>query len=186
MRAAPKTRARMLNMTLGALFGALLVASKEILAAVPGIELVSLLIIVWTRVFRTGAVPGIAVFIVLEGALYGFGLWWTMYLYIWYILWAAVMLIPPARHAPTPKRRVLAALGWAVLSGVYGLCFGALTAIPYFFRGGPATAFAYWLAGLSYDAAHGAGNFAAALVLSVPLIGLFTRLRARLFGDAPL
>ena len=35
-------------------------------------------------------------------------------------------------------------------------------------------------------AAGAAGNFAAALVLSVPLIGLFTRLRARLFGDAPL
>lgn len=180
MRAAPKTRRRLLHLTLGALFGALLVASKEILAAVPGIELVSLLIIAWTRVFRTGAIPGIAVFIVLEGVLYGFGLWWTMYLYIWYILWAVVMLIPPSRHEMTAKRRVAAAFGWAVLSGAYGLSFGALTAIVYFFRGGPATAFAYWLSGLPYDAAHGLGNFAVALVLAVPLIELLTKLDHRM------
>lgn len=182
MHAAPKMRMRLLHLTVGALFGALLVASKEILAAVPGIELVSLLIIAWTRVFRSGAIPGIAVFILLEGVLYGFGLWWTMYLYIWYVLWAVVMLLPRSRpdREMSSKRRLLASLGWATLSGLYGLSFGALCAIPYFFRGGPSAALAYWLSGIPYDAAHAVGNFAVAFVLAVPMIALLDRLKKKM------
>ena len=156
---------RLLTLVLGALFGALLHISQIVLAGLPNIELVSLLIIVWTRVFRWGAVPGISVFILLQGLLYGFGIYWISYLYIWFILWGIVMLIP---CRPTPP--LLRVGGWALLSGAYGFAFGAMTAIPWFFIGGPSAALAYWMAGLVFDAPHAGGNFVFALILAVPLI----------------
>ena len=155
---------RLLTLVLGALFGALLHISQIVLAGLPNIELVSLLIIVWTRVFRWGAIPGISVFILLQGLLYGFGIYWISYLYIWFLLWGIVMLIP---NRPVPP--LLRAGSWALLSGAYGFAFGALTAIPWFFMGGPSAALAYWLSGLVFDALHAGGNFVFALVLAVPL-----------------
>ena len=87
-----RTYARTLGIVLGALFGALLFISQIIAASLPNIEIVSLLILVWTRVYRYGALPGIGVFILLQGICYGFGIWWESYLYIWFILWGLVML----------------------------------------------------------------------------------------------
>lgn len=169
-----RTYARTLYMVLGALFGALLFVSQIIAASLPNIELVSLLIIVWTRVYRFGALPGIGVFVLLEGLYYGFGIWWAAYLYIWFILWGMVMLIPHRKATASP---LLSALGWACLSGIYGLSFGALTAIPWLFRGGLASAIAYFVAGIPFDITHGVANFVLALLLAVPLIRLLTRLK---------
>ena len=168
---------RILNTVLGALFGALLFASQIALAGLPNIELVSLLILVWTRVFRFGALPGIGVFILLEGLIYGFSIWWISYAYIWFVLWGIVMLVPVQKKELSFGRKALAALGWAVLSGAYGFAFGALTAIPWLIRGGPSTAFAYWIAGIPFDVTHAIGNFAAALILSLPLISLLEKMK---------
>lgn len=55
-----KAKGRLFSLVLDAMFGALLVISQVALAGLPNIELVSLLILVWTRVFRSGALPGIA------------------------------------------------------------------------------------------------------------------------------
>lgn len=179
MHARTRIAAKIAYITLGAMLGAMLFASQVAMAGLPNIEIVSLLILVWTRVYRTGALPGIAVFIALEGVVYGFGIWWISYLYIWFILWGIVMLIPPRKSQEklTGKRLALASLGWAVLSGAYGFAFGALTAIPWFFRGGPSAALAYWLSGIPFDIPHAIGNFASALLLAVPLIELLTKLK---------
>ena len=170
-----RTYARTLYIVLGALFGALLFVSQIIAASLPNIELVSLFIIVWTRVYRYGALPGIGVFILLEGLCYGFGIWWVSYLYIWFILWGMVMLVPPMKKA----RPLAAALGWASLSGVYGLAFGSLTAIPWLFRGGPAAALAYILSGIPFDITHGVANFVLAFLLAIPLIRLLSKLKSQ-------
>jgi hypothetical protein len=170
-----RTYARTLYIVLGALFGALLFVSQIIAAPLPNVELVSLLIIVWTRVYRYGALPGIGVFILLEGLCYGFGIWWVSYLYIWFILWGMVMLVPPMKKA----RPLAAALGWASLSGVYGLAFGSLTAIPWLFRGGPAAAIAYILSGIPFDITHGVANFVLAFLLAIPLIRLLSKLKSQ-------
>ena len=129
----------------------------------------------WTRVYRYGALPGIGVFILLEGLCYGFGIWWVSYLYIWFILWGMVMLVPPMKKA----RPLAAALGWASLSGVYGLAFGSLTAIPWLFRGGPAAAIAYILSGIPFDITHGVANFVLAFLLAIPLIRLLSKLKSQ-------
>ena len=104
--------------------------------------------------------PGaITVFILLQGVLYGFGLWWVMYLYVWYLLALLAWLL----------RRMDNAFFWAVFSGLYGLCFGGLCAAVYLFAKTPAFALSWWLSGLSYDALHGVGNFVLMLLLYRPL-----------------
>lgn len=167
---------RLFSLVLGAMFGAMLCISHIALAGLPNIELISLLVIVWTRGFRGGALPGIAIYVILQGLLYGFGIWWVSYLYIWFILWGLVMLVPRRGGIGYPLR----ALGWGALSGAYGFAFGALTAIPWLITGGPKTALAYWLAGISFDIPHAIGNFVLALVLAVPLIEALDRIKHRM------
>ena len=82
-----------------------------------------------------------------------------MYLYVWYLLALLAWLL----------RRMDYAFFWAVLSGLYGLCFGGLCAAVYLFAKTPAFALSWWLSGLSYDALHGIGNFVLMLLLYRPL-----------------
>ncbi len=119
----------------------------------------TLLIILFALELPRETPAAITVFILLQGVLYGFGLWWAMYLYIWYLLALLAWLCRTARHA----------LFWAVFSGLYGLCFGGLCAAVYLFAKTPAFALSWWLSGLSYDAMHGVGNFAIMLLLYKPL-----------------
>ena len=182
MRALSATHWRILSVVLGALFGALLYVSQVVLAPLPNVELVTLFIIVWTRVFRFGALPGIAVFILLEGLMYGFGIWFASYLYIWFILWGLVMLFPG--EVPTGmKRMIVSTVLWAVLSGAYGMAFGTLTAFPWLLRGGISTALAYIAAGIPFDVTHMIANFVIALVLATPLTLLLTWLRQKLKNE---
>ena len=138
---------------------AILIAVQVTLSFVPNIELVSLLIILYTLVFGRKTLYIIYVFVAVEGMIYGIGLWWINYLYIWTILFFVVMLL----------RTQHSVLIWASLSGFYGLTFGALCAIPNLFLSGPRSAVSYWIAGIPYDILHCVGNFAVALVLFHPL-----------------
>ncbi len=150
---------RVLRLVLGGLMGALLVISKQAMSGLPNLEPVSLLIILFALELPRETPGAITVFILLQGVLYGFGLWWVMYLYVWYLLALLAWLL----------RRMDHALGWAVFSGVYGLCFGGLCAAVFLVAKTPAFAFSWWLSGLSYDAMHGVGNFVLMLVLYWPL-----------------
>ena len=77
-------KSRLVDLCLMAMMGTVMVVSKETLAALPNVELVSLLTILFTLVFRRRVLGALAVFLMLEGLLYGgFGLWWLMYLYVW-------------------------------------------------------------------------------------------------------
>lgn len=147
------------QVVLGGLMGALLMALKEVLAAVPGVEPVSLLVILYTLELPVLAPWAIAVFIGLEFLLYGFGVWSWMYLYIWFVLYFTAKAL----------HRMDSAVGWAVVSGVYGLCFGALCTPVYLFIQGPGGALAWWLAGIPTDVGHCIGNFVVMLLLYHPL-----------------
>ena len=50
--------------------------------------------------------------------------------------------------------------------------------IPWFFRGGWASMTAYWASGIPFDILHAVGNFAAALLLAVPMISLLEKLKS--------
>lgn len=147
------------QIVLSGLMGALLMVLKEALAAVPGVEPVSFLIILYALELPALAPWAILVFIVLEFVLYGFGLWSWMYLYIWFILLFAARAL----------RGMHSAWGWAVVSGVFGLCFGLLCTPVYLLTQGPGGALTWWLAGIPTDVGHCIGNFMVMLLLYRPL-----------------
>ena len=148
-----------LAILLGLPLGVLLVVSKQAMSGLPNIEPVTLLVILFALELPRETPGAVTVFILLQGVLYGFGLWWAMYLYVWYLLALLAWLL----------RRMDNALGWAVFSGIYGLCFGGLCAAVYLVAKTPAFALSWWLSGLSYDAMHGMGNFVIMLLLYRPL-----------------
>lgn len=151
--------------TLGILSG-LLIAVQVGLSFLPNIELVSFFVIIFTLVYRRKVIFILSVFILAEGIIYGFGLWWLNYLYIW----AVLAIITALLH------KMDSAFGWALVSGLFGLFFGALCSIPYFFMGGWQTAFSYWVSGLLFDITHCVGNFVLCLLLYRPVYTLLCRL----------
>lgn len=152
-------RDRVLRLALTGLMGALLVVGKQAMSGLPNIEPVTLLVVLITLELPRETPAAITVFLLLQGVLYGFGLWWAMYIYVWYLLALLTWLL----------RRMDSALGWAVFSGVYGLCFGGLCAGVYLVAKTPAFALSWWLSGLPYDGMHGAGNFVLMLAAYRPL-----------------
>ena len=77
-------------------------------------------------------------------------------------------------------RRMEHPLGWAMLSGVYGLLFGLLCAPVDAVIGGFAYAGAKWVSGIPFDLAHCAGNFVIALLLFKPMRKLLCKLNQRM------
>ncbi len=146
-------------MVLAALMGALLVAGKQAMSGLPNIEPVSFLIVLYTLELPRETPGAISVYLVLQGVLYGFGLWWAMYLYIWFILMGVTWLF----------RRMDKAWFWALISGAYGLCFGALCAVVYLFARDYMFALAWWVSGLPFDFLHAGGNFFIMLLLYRPV-----------------
>ena len=135
------------QIVLAGLMGALLMVLKEALAPVPGVEPVSLLVILYALCLPAAAPWAIAVFVVLEFILYGI----------------ALLL-----------HRMDSALGWALVSGAYGLAFGALCTPVYFITQGPGGALAWWIAGIPTDIGHCLGNFFTMLLLYRPLRRILT------------
>lgn len=151
--------------TMGAL-GAILVIGQVGMSFLPNIEPVSTLIILYTLTYKKQVFPIIYTFVLLEGIIFGFGIWWVSYLYIWSILALVVLAL----------KKMDSAVLWAVVSGFFGLSFGALCALPYLVSGGLYAAFAYWSSGIVFDILHCAGNFVLTLVLYRPLLRLLKRL----------
>lgn len=134
-------------------------ASQIAMSFLPNIEIVTLLFILYTLVLGKKVFLVIYAFVLLEGIFYGFGLWWLNYLYIWAILAIVVLIF----------RKQESVWFWSILSGFYGLAYGALCAVIYLFIGGMNTAFAYWVSGLGFDVTHCIGNVVVCLILYMPL-----------------
>ena len=169
-----KGRLSVREMAVFAMFGTLMFASKEIMAALPNIHLLGMFTMLLTVVYRGRALYPIYIYALLEGLTYGFPLWWPPHLYLWTILWGVTMLLP--RDMPD---RAAAAVYPAVCA-LHGLAYGALytpwqiIAFGLSWRAAPA-----WIAaGLPFDAVHCAGNLAAGL-LTLPFSKLLRALNAR-------
>ena len=140
---------------------------KMAMSFLPNIELTSFWVIMFTLFFGWKMIFVIPVFILIEGCVYGFGLWWIMYLYAWPLLAIFTYI----------NRKKETLLFWSLTSATFGLLFGAMCAIPYFFLGlldggvatGIRTAFAWWVAGIPWDITHAIGNFVLMLVLFYPI-----------------
>ncbi len=146
-------------------------ASKVIMEILPNIHLLGVLVIAFTAVYRKKALYPIYTYIFINGVVSGFAAWWVPYIYIWTLLWGAVMLLPKS----LPKR--LKPIIYTVLCALHGFLFGILYA--------PAQALIFglsfkgmlaWIsAGLPFDLIHGISNFFCGMLIC-PIIALLQRL----------
>lgn len=155
---------------------AVIEACKVALAFLPNIELTTFWIIMFTLLFRWRILFVIPVFILVEGAMYGFGLWWIMYLYAWPLL-ALVAYV---------CREQESVWFWSFLSSMFGFSFGLLCTFPYVvtgmvdgIRSGLHAGFTWWVAGIPFDIVHGIGNFVLMAVLYKPVRLAMKRVRMR-------
>lgn len=146
---------------------AVIEVSKAALSFLPNIELTSFWLILFTICFDWWIVFVVPVFILIEGCIYGFGLWWVMYLYVWPLLVLVAWIF----------RKKDNVWFWSILSATFGLSFGLLCSIPYVvigagdggLRDGLAAGFAWWVSGIPWDIVHGIGNFVLMAVLYRPM-----------------
>lgn len=144
---------------------AVLEAVKQALASVPNVELVSFFIIIFTIYFGWKVVPAVYVFVLIEFFIWGFGIWVISYLYVWMVLVLITMLF---RKKNNP-------ILFSVISGAFGMGFGALCAITTIFLQGPAAALGWWISGIPFDILHGIANFSLCLLLIIPVRKIFDR-----------
>lgn len=147
------------ELTALAVFAALMIALQVALAGLPNIEMVTLLIILATVHLGRKAMLSVAVFVMIEGLIYGFGIWWFNYLYVWPILVLIVLALRKWSHP------VL----WCIVAGIYGLLFGTLCSVPYFITGGWGAGIGYIIGGIPFDIPHCIGNVALTALLWYPL-----------------
>ena len=156
----------MRELALFSVLGALTFAAKYVMSFLPNIEPVSLMVMLFAVTFGKKCLYPISVYVAMELLFFGIGLWNINYLYIWAVLALAAYLLRSMWHP----------LGWAMVSGVFGLLFGALCGIVDIFIGGVSYATAKWVSGIPFDIMHCVGNFLIALLLFVPMRELMEKL----------
>ena len=156
---ASENRLSVREMVLFGILGAMTFGAKYIMSFLPNIEPVSLCVMLYAAVFGKKWVYPVYLYVVLEILFYGLGIWNLNYLYTWAVLAVAAYFL----------RNMEGRLGWALLSAVFGLAFGALCGIVDVFIGGTAYALTKWISGIPFDISHCVGNFIMALVLFQPL-----------------
>lgn len=145
----------------------MLEAVKMALSSVPNVEMVTLLIVLFTLFLGWKTLIAVWAFVGLECVVWGLGLWTVMYIYIWPLLVFFTLLL----------RKVKSSIPFCFLCGFFGLFFGAFCSIPYFFIGGPSMAISWWIAGIPYDILHGISNFIIALICFHPLNKALTKIK---------
>jgi energy-coupling factor transport system substrate-specific component len=153
-------------MVLFGMLAALTFALQVVMSPLPNIEPVSLLVMLFAVTFGWKSLYPVYIFATMEIFYYGINIWNIYYLYVWTILAVAAILL---RNMEQP---VL----WALLSGIFGLFFGALCAIADVFMGDFEYAVVKWANGILFDITHCVANFIIALLLFVPLRKLLLRL----------
>lgn len=156
------------------LLGAMMFTSKLIMEVLPNIHLLAFFTVTLTVVFRQKALYPIGVFVAITGVYAGFAPWWVPYLYLWTLLWGAVMLLPrrmPAWLAPIVYATVAACHGF-----LYGVLYAPTQALLYgmSFEG----MLAWIVSGLPFDLIHGISNFICGLWI-VPFVKLLETLKKR-------
>ena len=153
------------EITIFAMLGAVMYASKLLMEVAPNIHLLGVFTIAFTVVYRKKALYPIYIYVILNGIFCGFAAWWVPYLYVWTVLWGVVMLLP--EHLPKKLRPFV----YMTVCAAHGFLFGTLYA--------PAQAILFgmsfqgmvsWIiAGLPFDLIHGVSNFFCGILI-VPVI----------------
>ena len=163
------------ELTVFAMLGAVMYASKMQMEVLPNVDLLGTFVVAFTVVYRRKALYPIYLYVFLNGIFSGFATWWLPYLYVWTILWGAVMILP--QHLP----RKLQPLVYMTVCAAHGFLFGTLYA--------PAQAIlfglnfkgmvAWIIAGLPWDFIHGVSNFLCGILI-MPVISLLRSAEKRM------
>ena len=153
---------------------------KVVLMSIPNVELTTFWLIMFSLYFGSRVFFAVPVFILIEGLLFGFGLWWVMYLYVWPLVALLSFLL----------KKMDSVIGWSVFAGAFGLFYGFFCSFPYVAIGaadgglvaGIRYALAWWVAGIPYDIIHGVANFAIMLVLYRPIRAIMEKTKYMLFS----
>lgn len=149
------------EITVFAMLGAIMYVSKIIMDLAPNIHLLGMFIVAYTIVYRAKALYPIYVFVFITGLFGGFATWWIPYLYIWTILWAAVMLLP--KNIP-PKIRPLVYMIVSACHGfLYGIMYAPTQAIVFGYN--LEKTVAWIMTGLPWDITHGISNFVCGMMI---------------------
>ena len=154
-----------------AMLGTIMFLSKLVMEFLPNIHLVGVLTVIYTIVYRHRALIPIYVCVMLIGLFYGFTMWWLPYLYIWTILWGAIMLVPRGLS------KTAAAIVYPAIACLHGFLYGTLyaPAQALLFKLDFEATIAWIVAGFPFDLMHGVGNLVLGLLIPV-LVPLLTRL----------
>ena len=154
-----------------ALLTAIIEAAKWALNAIANVELVSLLTMIFTIYFGWQiTLCSLLLFALIECLWWGVSIWTVTYFYVWPLLILVTWLFRDKMDRYTA----------ALISGFFGLSFGALCSLTTLVMSGPEAAFAWWIAGIPYDVVHGISNCIIAFILYEPLIRALKRMNIRL------
>ena len=153
------------------MLGALMFASKLLMDVLPNIHLIGVFTVAITAVYRRRALFPLYIFIFLTGLYGGFSTWWIPYLYIWTVLWGAVMLLPKKAHPAF----------YVIVCSLHGFLYGTLYApVQAIIYGFSFKATLSWIAaGLWFDFIHGVSNLIAGALLIYPLIKVLKKLEKK-------
>ena len=142
-------------------------ASKVIMEILPNVHLLGVFVVAITVAYRKKALYPIYIYVFLNGLFSGFSLWWIPYLYIWTLLWGAVMLLP--KNIPTKARPII----YMSVCALHGFLFGTLyTPAQAIMFGLDFKATVAWIAaGLPWDFVHGVSNFFCGILIC-PIISV--------------
>lgn len=162
------------ELTVFAMLGALMYASKMIMEVAPNVHLLGVFTVAFTVVYRKKALYPIYTYVLLNGIFCGFATWWLPYLYIWTVLWGVVMLIP--NRIPRKIKPVI----YIICCSLHGFLFGTLyaPAQAILYGMGFKATIAWIIAGLPWDAIHGVSNLVCGLLI-IPIVKILTYLENR-------
>ena len=159
-----KSKISLRELIVYSMLGTIMFLSDLLMEALPNIHALAMFIALFTLLFRARALIPIYVYVMLTGVYAGLALWWVPYLYIWAILWAALMLIPKKL---SDKWKFIISI---ILCALHGLFFGILYApMQALMYGLSFKAMLTWiLAGTAFDIVHMFGNLAMSFLI-IPL-----------------
>lgn len=157
---------RLKDIVLLSLLAALMVAGDLLMEPFPNIHLVGVLIVITTVVYRRYALLSVYVYVLAQGLIGGFSLWWIPYVYVWTFLWGAVMLIP--QRLSDKVKHVLYVVACALHGYLFGTLYAPAQAVMFGldFKG----TIAWIISGLPFDMIHGTGNLVLGALLIYPMV----------------
>lgn len=153
------------------MLAAIMLISKLLLEAIPNFHLLAVFTVAMTVVYRQKALYPIYLYVFLQGVVGGFGVWWIPYLYIWTVLWGAVMLLP------RNMKKLTATIVYTAVCALHGLLYGFIYApsqallFGLDFKG----MVAWIIAGIPFDLIHAAHNLILGAVLIMPIIMVLSK-----------